>query len=138
MRRQRDARIRILYSRGLKEIREVVSALDRRARMLSPVLLGDVGEIITNFEIGRSDGMALNIAIPQSWMLTEGEERVVSGLVAGLRPAEIAASLGLSVHTIRTHLKRAMVHFFSISLVCCLLVQSWKTKTQFTPERRSE
>ena len=28
--------------------------------------------------------------------------------------------------------------FFSISLVCGLLVQSWKTKTQFTPERRSQ
>ena len=53
--------------------------------------------------------MTLNAAIPQSWTLTDSERRVVCGLVAGLRPAEIAASLGLSVHTIRTHLKRAMV-----------------------------
>jgi DNA-binding CsgD family transcriptional regulator len=32
----------------------------------------------------------------------------VQGLAAGLRPAEIAVSLGVFVHTIRTQLKRAM------------------------------
>jgi DNA-binding CsgD family transcriptional regulator len=45
---------------------------------------------------------------PVRWALTTAEFRVVQQLVTGLRPSEIANSLGLSVHTIRTHLKRAM------------------------------
>jgi DNA-binding CsgD family transcriptional regulator len=45
---------------------------------------------------------------PARWALTSGEVRVVQHLATGLRPSEIASSLGLSVHTIRTHLKRAM------------------------------
>jgi DNA-binding CsgD family transcriptional regulator len=49
------------------------------------------------------------ISPPLTWALTSAEVRVVQSLVTGLRPFEIAASLGLSVHTIRTHLKRAMV-----------------------------
>lgn len=40
--------------------------------------------------------------------LTPAEWRAVEGLLTGLRPAEIAVSLGISVHTIRTQLKRAM------------------------------
>jgi len=40
--------------------------------------------------------------------LTPAEWRAVQGLAAGLGPAEIAFSLGASVHTIRTQLKRAM------------------------------
>ena len=42
------------------------------------------------------------------WTLTPAEARAVDGLVAGLRPADIATMNGLSVHTIRTQLKRAM------------------------------
>jgi Bacterial regulatory proteins, luxR family len=40
--------------------------------------------------------------------LTVAEWRAVEGLTWGLRPVEIAASCGVSVHTIRTQLKRAM------------------------------
>jgi DNA-binding CsgD family transcriptional regulator len=49
------------------------------------------------------------VAPPLRWALTVAEVRVVRGLATGLSPSEIADSLGLSVHTIRTHLKRAMV-----------------------------
>lgn len=49
------------------------------------------------------------ITLPARWFLTIAETRVVQRLATGWLPAEIAASLGLSVHTIRTHLKRAMV-----------------------------
>lgn len=45
---------------------------------------------------------------PPRWALTDAELRVVRQLAKGMCPLEIAASLGLSVHTIRTHLKRAM------------------------------
>jgi DNA-binding CsgD family transcriptional regulator len=51
---------------------------------------------------------AREINPPSTWALTSAEVRVVQSLMTGLRPFEIAASLGLSVHTIRTHLKRAM------------------------------
>ena len=46
---------------------------------------------------------------PARWALTSAEVRVVHSLATGLRPSEMATSFGLSVHTIRTHLKRAMV-----------------------------
>lgn len=46
---------------------------------------------------------------PVRWDLTAGEIRVVQSLATGLRPSEMARALGLSVHTVRTHLKRAMV-----------------------------
>lgn len=49
------------------------------------------------------------ITPPACWALTAAELRVVLKLAKGMSPSEIAASLGLSVHTIRTHLKRAMV-----------------------------
>jgi DNA-binding CsgD family transcriptional regulator len=42
------------------------------------------------------------------WTLTPAEARAVDGLAAGLRPADIATEYGVSVHTIRTQLKRAM------------------------------
>jgi DNA-binding CsgD family transcriptional regulator len=48
------------------------------------------------------------ISPPAHWELTSAEVRVVQSLATGLRPSEMATSLGLSVHTIRTHLKRAM------------------------------
>jgi DNA-binding CsgD family transcriptional regulator len=40
--------------------------------------------------------------------LTHAEWRAVQGLAKGKRAADIAAAQGISVHTIRTHLKRAM------------------------------
>jgi DNA-binding CsgD family transcriptional regulator len=49
------------------------------------------------------------ISPPARWALTSAEVRVVQSLATGLRPSEMATSFGLSVHTIRTHLKRAMV-----------------------------
>jgi DNA-binding CsgD family transcriptional regulator len=48
------------------------------------------------------------ITLPARWFLSAAETRVVQRLTTGSLPAEIATSLGLSVHTIRTHLKRAM------------------------------
>jgi DNA-binding CsgD family transcriptional regulator len=45
---------------------------------------------------------------PAFWKLTRAEARVVERLAHGLRPVEIAIELGLSIHTIRTQLKRAM------------------------------
>jgi DNA-binding CsgD family transcriptional regulator len=49
------------------------------------------------------------ITPPARWALTSAEVRVVQTLATGLRPSEMATTLGLSVHTVRTHLKRAMV-----------------------------
>jgi DNA-binding CsgD family transcriptional regulator len=46
---------------------------------------------------------------PARWALTSAEVRVVQSLATGLRPSEMAISLGLSVYTVRTHLKRVMV-----------------------------
>jgi DNA-binding CsgD family transcriptional regulator len=48
-------------------------------------------------------------SFPGNWSLTPGESRVVHELASGRTTAQIARELGLSVHTIRTHLKRAMV-----------------------------
>ena len=45
---------------------------------------------------------------PASWSLTAAETQIVRALAAGRKPGEIAAARGVSVHTIRTHLKRAM------------------------------
>lgn len=41
-------------------------------------------------------------------VLTAAEWRAVEALAKGLRPVEIASSLQVSVHTIRTQLKRSM------------------------------
>jgi DNA-binding CsgD family transcriptional regulator len=48
------------------------------------------------------------LSVPTGWRLTAAEVRVVHYLAAGLTPRRIAYSLGRSVHTIRTHLKRAI------------------------------
>lgn len=50
----------------------------------------------------------IGAAFRRSCGFTPAEWRAVQGLASGLRPAEIADLLGLSVHTIRTQLKRAM------------------------------
>jgi DNA-binding CsgD family transcriptional regulator len=50
-----------------------------------------------------------SIEVPRIWRLTPAETRAVRGLVSGQKPLEIAGSQAVSVHTIRTHLKRAMV-----------------------------
>lgn len=52
---------------------------------------------------------APSINPPAPWGLTAAEVRVVQSLATGMRPRDMAESLGVSVHTIRTHLKRAMV-----------------------------
>jgi DNA-binding CsgD family transcriptional regulator len=51
---------------------------------------------------------ARRIQAPSVWKLTKAEARVVERLAQGRRTMEIATDLGLSVHTIRTQLKRAM------------------------------
>jgi DNA-binding CsgD family transcriptional regulator len=48
------------------------------------------------------------IRLPGVWGLTLAESRTVSLLVNGLTATDIAKVHGRSVHTIRTHLKRAM------------------------------
>jgi len=57
----------------------------------------------------RANGKTTGVTIPPEWGLTRAEERTLQGLVAGLRPSEIAAAQRVSVHTVRTHLKRVMV-----------------------------
>ena len=49
-----------------------------------------------------------SIEFPRHWALTGAESEVVSQLILGQAPAAIAVARGISVHTIRTHLKRAM------------------------------
>jgi DNA-binding CsgD family transcriptional regulator len=46
--------------------------------------------------------------VPRGWELTPSEARVVRLLASARTTGEITCSLGLSVHTVRTHLKRAM------------------------------
>jgi DNA-binding CsgD family transcriptional regulator len=48
------------------------------------------------------------LALPRNWELTPCEGRVVRLLAAAYTTREIAGSLGLSIHTVRTHVKRAM------------------------------
>ena len=64
-----------------------------------------------------------SLSLPPSWVLTPSESRVVRLLAAGRTTAEMAQLLGLSVHTVRTHVKRAMakagVHT-QVSLVASL------------------
>lgn len=47
-------------------------------------------------------------ALPRNWDLTASEARVVRLLASARTTREIANALGLSVHTVRTHVKRAM------------------------------
>jgi DNA-binding CsgD family transcriptional regulator len=54
-----------------------------------------------------SDRLA-GTAAPQYWRLTPSESRVVRLLASARTTAEISKILGLSVHTVRTHVKRAM------------------------------
>lgn len=76
-----------------------------------------------------ANGRDLRINLPVRWALTAAETRVVRSLATGLRSSEIATSLGLSVHTIRTHLKRAMVKAGAHSQVALVaLVYSWRSR----------
>jgi DNA-binding CsgD family transcriptional regulator len=47
-------------------------------------------------------------AISVAWQLTPAEARSVAALAAGRSPREIAIEHDISVHTVRTQLKRAM------------------------------
>ena len=49
-----------------------------------------------------------SLDLPRQWALTTSEARVVRLLALARTTAEIAALLGLSVHTVRTHVKRAL------------------------------
>jgi DNA-binding CsgD family transcriptional regulator len=51
---------------------------------------------------------AIGADLRASCSLTHAEWRAVQGLAKGKRAADIAAAQGISVHTIRTPLKRAM------------------------------
>jgi DNA-binding CsgD family transcriptional regulator len=51
---------------------------------------------------------ALSGRIVAQWRFTPAEARVVERLAGGLRTSDIAATLGVSIHTVRTQLKRAM------------------------------
>jgi DNA-binding CsgD family transcriptional regulator len=50
----------------------------------------------------------MQIRAPIAWNLTKAEARVVENLAQGRRPIDIATELSLSIHTVRTQLKRAM------------------------------
>jgi DNA-binding CsgD family transcriptional regulator len=47
-------------------------------------------------------------ALQRAWRLTPAEARSVSALALGRAPHEIAADCAISVHTVRSQLKRAM------------------------------
>jgi len=47
-------------------------------------------------------------AAPSSWRLTPAEARIVACLASGAGSKEIALLHNVSIHTVRTHLKRAM------------------------------
>jgi DNA-binding CsgD family transcriptional regulator len=55
-----------------------------------------------------SSGREITLTIPRAWGLTPAEARSVSALAAGLSPHQIAVAHDISVHTVRTQLKRAM------------------------------
>jgi DNA-binding CsgD family transcriptional regulator len=66
------------------------------------------------------------------WRLTPAERRAVQGLVDGLRTSEIAASLGRSVHTIRTQLKRSMAKA-GVHSQAALVARVLASRTAHTP-----
>ena len=77
---------------------------------LPPVVRKEFGRM-TNVTLRRKVARRprpIGAGLRSSCGLTAGEWRAVAGLAAGLRPSEIAVSRGVSVHTIRTQLKRAM------------------------------
>jgi DNA-binding CsgD family transcriptional regulator len=47
-------------------------------------------------------------SIRRAWQLTPAEARSASALALGRTPREIAVAHAVSIHTVRTHLKRAM------------------------------
>jgi len=57
---------------------------------------------------GAGASWLVSLALPRHWALTASEARVVRLLAAARTTGEIARSLGLSIHTVRTHVKRAM------------------------------
>jgi DNA-binding CsgD family transcriptional regulator len=57
---------------------------------------------------GAGTNRLAGLALPQNWALTPSEARVVRLLASARTTGEIARTLGLSVHTVRTHMKRAM------------------------------
>ena len=59
-------------------------------------------------KVGASRRAHIGAGLRRSCGLTPAEWRAVQGLARGFAPAEIATSLGVSVHTVRTQLKRAM------------------------------
>jgi DNA-binding CsgD family transcriptional regulator len=50
----------------------------------------------------------ISAAIRRAWHLTPAEARSVTALALGRNPREIAVVHAVSVHTVRTQLKRAM------------------------------
>lgn len=57
---------------------------------------------------GKTNRENGDVRISAAWALTPAECRIVRSLASGLGTVEIAHACGLSVHTVRTHLKRAM------------------------------
>jgi DNA-binding CsgD family transcriptional regulator len=56
----------------------------------------------------RSIAFVAASRLERAWQLTPAEARSVSALTKGRSPREIAAVHAISVHTVRTQLKRAM------------------------------
>ena len=72
-----------------------------------PIVGSDVG-MKTKPQLQRDLGLNIGIRPPAIWKLTRAETRVVASLAKGLRPVEIATDFTVSLHTIRTQIKRAM------------------------------
>lgn len=58
---------------------------------------------------GRDHQQALVAAVKKEWCLTPAEARSVSALATGRSTQQIATDYAISIHTVRTQLKRAMV-----------------------------
>ena len=56
---------------------------------------------------GGAQSRELTLALQSAFGLTRAEARVVARLARGLSPREIASELGVSVETVRSHLKRS-------------------------------
>jgi DNA-binding CsgD family transcriptional regulator len=56
----------------------------------------------------RSRRKEISAVSRRAWRLTPAEARCVTALALGQNPREIAAVRAVSIHTVRTQLKRAM------------------------------
>ena len=84
---------------GEEELIETIHRLVRGERLLTEI---DIAEMR---RAARQNRPGLNPATGQRIRLTDRENDVLQGLAAGLSDKQIARDLGVSVETVRTHVK---------------------------------